>query len=177
MGVTACNDLEGAGEKGYVTGDGVIRELAVDERGGAVSFRGDTLDGDRLAIQDYRGQVVVLSVWGSWCSPCRKEAPWVVGADEELGDDVQFVGINVRDGSTAQALAYERRYGVTFPSLYSPDGDALLSFPGALTPRTIPAFAVLDRKGRVAASIVGALPSQQTLVDLAQRVVDEAADG
>ena len=177
MGVTACNDLEGTGDKGFVTGDGVIATLAVDDRDPAVSYEGDDLDGDPLSIQDFRGKVVVVAVWGSWCGPCQKEAPWVVGAAEDLGDQVRFVGINVRDGSPAQAQAFERNYGVEFPSLYSPDGEALLAFHGVLTPRSIPAFVVLDRDGRIAASIVGPLPSQQTLVDLTQDVVDEARDG
>ncbi len=177
MGVTACNDLEGTGDKGYVTGDGVIATLAVDDRDPAVTYEGDTLDGDPLSFQDLRGEVVVVNVWGSWCGPCRKEAPWVVGAAADLGDRVKFVGINVRDGSPAQAQAFERNFGVEFPSVYSPDGAALLAFPGVLGPRTIPAFVILDRDGRVAASIVGPLPSQQTLVDLTQDVVDEARDG
>ena len=128
-------------------------------------------------MQDFRGKTVVVTVWGSWCAPCRKEAPWVVEASEELGEDVQFVGINIRDGSTAQAEAFERKFGVEFPSFYSPSGEALLAFPGVLGPRTIPAFVVLDTAGRVAASIVGELPSQQTLVDLTQDVVDETRDG
>jgi thiol-disulfide isomerase/thioredoxin len=172
-----ANGLEGTGDKGYITSDGVIKTVAVEDREDPVSFEGEALDGDPLAVEDYRGKTVVVTVWGSWCAPCRKEAPWVVGAAEELGDDVQFVGINIRDGSTAQAQAFERRFGVDFPSFYSPDGAALLAFPGVLGLRTIPAFAVLDREGRVAASIIGQLPSRQTLVDLTQDVVDENRDG
>ncbi len=108
MGVTACNDLEGSGDKGFVTGDGVIATLAVDDRESAVVYEGDTVDGDQLSFQDLRGEVVVVDVWGSWCSPCQKEAPWSVGAAEDLGDKARFVGINLRDGSTAQAQAFER---------------------------------------------------------------------
>jgi thiol-disulfide isomerase/thioredoxin len=177
MGVTACNGLEGTGDKGFVTGDGVIATLAVDDRESAVVYEGDTVDGGQLSFQDLRGEVVVVNVWGSWCGPCQKEAPWVVGAAAELGDDVTFVGINVRDGSPAQAQAFERYYGTKFPSLYSPSGEALLAFHGLLSPRTIPAFVILDRDGRIAASIIGPLPSQQTLVDLTQDVVDESRDG
>ena len=101
----------------------------------------------------------------------------MVGAAEELGDDVQFVGINIRDTGTAQAQAFERTFGIDYPSFSSPGGEALLAFPGVLGPRTIPAFVVLDADGRVAASILGSLPSQQTLVDLAGDVVDETRDG
>jgi hypothetical protein len=55
---------------------------------------------------------------------------------------------------------------VPYPSVYSADGKALLQFQGTLGPRTIPAFVVLDDEGRIAASIIGSLPSTQTLVDL-----------
>ena len=143
----------------------------------AISLDGEDLDGDPLAVQDFRGKPVVLVVWGSWCAPCRDEAPEVVAAAKELGDDVQFVGINIRDASTAQAQAFTRKFDVDFPSFYSPSGEALLAFPGVLGLRTIPAFAVLDSEGRVAASIIGKLPSRQTLVDVTKDVVDETRDG
>jgi len=149
----------------------------VGAREDAISLDGDDLDGDPLAVQDFRGKPVVLVVWGSWCAPCRDEAPDVVGAANELGDDVQFVGINIRDASTAQAQAFTRKFDVDFPSFYSPSGEALLAFPGVLGLRTIPAFAVLDSEGRVAASIIGKLPSRQTLVDVTKDVVDETRDG
>ena len=149
----------------------------MDAREDAISLDGEDLDGDPLAVQDFRGKPVVLVVWGSWCAPCRDEAPDVVGAAEELGDDVQFVGINIRDASTAQARAFTRKFGVDFPSFYSPSGEALLAFPGVLGLRTIPAFAVLDSEGRVGASIIGRLPSRQTLVDVTKAVVDETRDG
>ena len=131
-GVTACNDLEGTGDKGYITADGVLDTVAVGAREDAISLDGEDLDGDPLAVQDFRGQPVVLVVWGSWCAPCRDEAPDVVGAANDLGDDVQFVGINIRDASTAQARAFTRKFDVDFPSFYSPSGEALLAFPGVL---------------------------------------------
>ena len=177
MGVTACNELEGTGDKGYVTQDGLIATVAVDERDPAITYDGEDLDGRPLSIADFRGKVTVVSVWGSWCGPCIQEAPWVAGAADELGSDVQFVGIDLRDSSTAQARAFARNFGFGFPSFYSPDGQALLAFRGVLGLRSIPSFVVLDRDGRVAASIIGKLPSQQTLVDLTQDVVDEADDG
>ena len=151
--------------------------MAVGAREDAISLDGEDLAGDPLAVQDFRGKPVVLVVWGSWCAPCRDEAPDVVGAANELGDDVQFVGINIRDASTAQAQAFTRKFDVDFPSFYSPSGEALLAFPGVLGLRTIPAFAVLDSEGRVAASIIGKLPSRQTLVDVTKDVVDETRDG
>lgn len=166
LAVTGCTSLQGAGDKGFVTGDGTIRTVEAADRADAVELTGEDLDGNPLDIADFRGKPVVVVVWGSWCTPCRVEAPDVVDAAEEIGADAQFVGINLRNSSTAEAQAYVRTYGITYPSFYSPDGRAMLQFQGTLGPRTIPAFVILDEEGRIAASIIGKLPSKRTLVDL-----------
>ena len=104
----------------------------------------------------------------------------MVAAAERLGGDVQFVGLNIRDSSPVDAERFVANMGIEYPSFYSPDGAALLAFTGTLTPNSIPSFVVLDREGRVAASILGELPSTTTLVELAEDVLDEdggAADG
>jgi thiol-disulfide isomerase/thioredoxin len=172
MGVTACNDLQATGDKGYVTGDGVISTIALDQRSEPASFDGEDLDGAPLSLEQFRGKPAVVVVWGSWCTDCIAEAKGVAAAAEQLAGEVGFVGIDLRDPDTAQAQGYVREFGIDYPSFYSKDGAATLAFPGVLGPRTIPAFVVLDAEGRVAASIIGRLPSTQTLVDLATGTTD-----
>jgi thiol-disulfide isomerase/thioredoxin len=175
--LTGCSTLQSTGDKGYVTGDGTVRQLAAGERGEPVSLTGEDLAGDALSLDEFRGKPVVAVVWGSWCAPCRAEVDDVVAAAEELDGDARFVGLNIRDGSPEQARAFVRTFEVPYPSFYSPDGEALLPFSGTLTPNTIPAFVVLDREGRVAASIIGKLPSTTTLVELVRDVEAESRDG
>lgn len=170
-------EADGTGDKGYISGDGAITTRAVAEREQPIELVGEDLDGNELDLTGFRGTPVVVVVWGSWCPPCVAEAPAVVEAAEDLGDDAQFVGLNLRDGNQAQARAFERNYDVPFPSFYSPDGQEMLAFQGVLTPRSIPAFVVLDTEGRVAASINGGLPSKQTLIDLVEDVGSGAARG
>ena len=166
--LTGCSSLEGTGDKGFVSGDGTVNVVKAVDRGSPIELTGEDLDGDALDLADLRGKPTVVTVWGSWCGPCVAEAPDVVAAAQELEGTANFVGINLRDASTAEALAYERKYDVPYPSFYSPDGQAMLAFPGTLGPRTIPAFVVLDGEGRIAASIIGKLPSTRTLVDLVE---------
>lgn len=173
--LTGCTSLQGTGDKGYVTGDGTVTRLDLADRGDPVTLDGKDLDGADLDVASYRGKPVVIVVWGAWCTPCRAEAPSVVAAAKELGDSVQFLGIDLRDPSTDRARAFVRSFEVPYPSFYSPDGIAMLAFPGTLTPTTIPAFVILDDEGRVAASIIGELPSQLTLVDLVKDVAAESA--
>jgi thiol-disulfide isomerase/thioredoxin len=173
LALTGCSSLEGTGERGFVTGDGRVAQLAPDERDQPVELTGEDLDGESLDLADFRGKPVVVVVWGSWCAPCRKEAPDVVGAAGDLEDTAQFVGLNIRDASTAQAKGFVRTFDVPYPSVFSPDGKALLPFSGTLPPNSIPSFVVLDSEGRVAASIIGELPSRTTLVEVTEEVAAE----
>jgi thiol-disulfide isomerase/thioredoxin len=116
---------------------------------------------------------VVVNVWASWCPPCIKEQPDLNAAAAALGDDVQFIGLNIRDASQDDAAAYVRDLDVPYSSIYSADGSALLPFAGTLTPRSIPSTVVLDAEGRVAASVNGRIPTTQTLVSLVEAVRDE----
>lgn len=160
-----------------MTGDGRVTQLAVADRDEPVTLSGDDLDGKTLDLEQFRGTPVVMVVWGSWCAPCRAEAPAVVAAAEELEGEAQFVGINIRDASPEQAKSFVRTFDVPYPSYFSPDGKAMLALSGTLTPNSIPSFVVLDREGRVAASIIGELPSTTTLVEVTRDVVAESTDG
>jgi thiol-disulfide isomerase/thioredoxin len=169
-GCSSFHGLQGAGDKGYVTGNGDAREIPVAERGEPIDFTGKDLDGQPLSLASMRGKPTVISVWWAGCPPCRKEAPLLVGAQKELAGSANFVGVDVRDGGTAGPKTFEDQFGISWPSFYSPGGEALLAFPGTLTPNSIPATVVLDARGRVAASIIGAVPTQLTLVQLVQDV-------
>ena len=173
--LAGCSSLPGTGDKGYVTADGVVSQLAAADRGAPVTLTGDDLDGAAVDLADYRGRPTVVVVWGAWCVECRAEQDAVNAAVTELDGTARFLGIDVRDPSVETARAYEREKQVPYPSIYAGDGKALLSFRGTLSPYTVPAFVVLDAEGRVAASIIGVLPSTLTLVQLVGEIADESA--
>lgn len=118
-------------------------------------FTGTLLDGGAFDSETYAGQVTVYNVWGSWCGPCRKEAPELREAWEKVGDQVAFVGINVRDNDAA-AIAFEERYGIDYPSIDSATSDAaLLAFGSYLPPNAIPSTVIVDADGTIAGRIIG----------------------
>lgn len=149
----------GGGNTNFVTGSGGISTVAKADRKAAPKIDGTTLDGERLDIADFKGKVVVLNVWGSWCGPCRAEAKHFAKVSEDTKDQgVEFVGINTRDSQKAAALHFEKDYGVTYPSLFDPTGKLILRFPkGTLNPQAIPSTVVIDRDGRLAARTLAAL--------------------
>ena len=177
LAATGCSSLQGTGDKGYVSGDGTVRLVDAVDRDEPVELSGDDLDGKPLDLADLHGKPTVVVVWGAWCVDCRAEAPDLVDAARRLDGTAHFVGIDVRDGSPEQAKSFVRRFEVPYRSVYSPDGQALLQFQGTLSPRTIPSTVVLDGDGRVAASIIGQIPSTTTLVDLVKDVATGSTGG
>ncbi|HVE63487.1 MAG TPA: TlpA disulfide reductase family protein [Mycobacteriales bacterium] len=157
------------GGTGFRAGDGTATLLPVDDRRAAPALRGSTLDGAPLDVADLRGTVVVLNIWGSWCAPCKKEQPDLQRAAADLAPaGVRFVGINVRDRTTGNALAHNRRFGVTYPSLFDPSAGLVGRFRD-LPPTAIPSTVILDRDGRVAARVIGGT-TYDDLVALVRRV-------
>ncbi len=167
--LAGCSHSVGtSGDQGYVAGSGIITTVAEADRKAPGAVSGTTLDGAPVALSDYRGKVVVVNVWGSWCGDCRAEAPMLAKASRELaGKGVQFLGIDSRDGSKQAAQAFVRNQGITYPSIYDQGGRTLLAFRGTLTPNTVPSTVVIDRKGRVSGSVLGEI-TRTTLDDLVQ---------
>ncbi|GAA2814337.1 TlpA disulfide reductase family protein [Kitasatospora sp. CM 4170] len=162
LALTGCSSSgssgSGDGQIGFVSAKGSnISKAEVGHRQDAPDLSGSTLEGTPVKLADYRGKVVVLNVWGSWCGPCRAEADDLQRVWEKYKDQgVQFLGINTRDPEITNAVRFEQEKGVTFPSLYDPAGTQLLKFPkGSLNPQSVPTTIVVDREGKLAARAVG----------------------
>ncbi|MEV3857530.1 TlpA disulfide reductase family protein [Streptomyces sp. NPDC050095] len=177
LALTACGSggtSGGGNNTNFVTNSGGIATVKKSERHDAPDLTGKDLEGKQLKLADYKGKVVVLNVWGSWCPPCRAEAPNFVKVDKAYADkDIQFLGINTRDGSTSPAKEFEKDFGVTYPSYYDPTGKLLLQFAkGTLNPQAIPSTLVVDRDGKIAARSLKAL-SEKSLRGIIDPVLAE----
>lgn len=171
----ACNDVEGTDGKSWIDGKGSIEAVKAVDRGSPVDVSGEDLEGNPLDLADYRGKVVVLNVYASWCGPCRTEMPTVVQlADAADPAQVAFLGVNIRDNVSA-ARAFGREYGITFPSFDDRSSAVPLALSGRLGPYSLPSTVVLDREGRLAALVLGEVPGARTMQEVIDDVVAEGA--
>ena len=139
----------------YVAGDGSTQVLTGKARKPAPKVNGTDLTGKKVSLAQYKGKVVVLNFWASWCAPCRAEAKTLEALYEKhKKSGVRFLGINIKDNRTA-ALAYERHEKVTYPSLYDQSGQVALGFRETVPPKAIPSTIVIDSAGRVSGRIIG----------------------
>lgn len=141
--------------KNYIAGDGSVSEYAAAERKPPVVLTGELYDGTVVDSRDWAGKVIVLNFWYAACAPCRLEAPRLQALWNEFKPkNVLFYGVNVRDEEPA-AAAFERTFGITYPSMQDKNGGILLAMTQYVPPQAVPSTLVLDRQGRVASRILG----------------------
>jgi thiol-disulfide isomerase/thioredoxin len=160
-----------AGSSGYQAGDDALTWLAPAQRQRPDQISGKLLDGREFDLSSWRGKVVVVNFWGSWCSPCRDEAD----ALEQVYRDnrahgVEFLGVDVRE-DRASAQAFVRSHHIGYPSLFDQSDVVALRFPG-LPPNATPTTLILDRQGRIAARHSGEIRYTQ-LRDVVARALAE----
>ncbi len=122
----------------------VVGLVALVAAGGAARAAG-------LDLGPYRGKVVYLDFWASWCGPCRESFPWLSALAREFGSgDLVVIGVNVdKDRQRAQRFLEDTPAG--FPIVYDPDGQLAAAY--KIT--GMPSAVLIDRQGRVRFQHVG----------------------
>ncbi len=164
--ITSCatpvSNISSDSESGFVSGDGTSIFLKKNERKPAPELSNVEFLSSEIDLKTLKNKVVLINVWGSWCSPCRKEAPEL----EELylknkADNVEFIGINIRD-SKISANRFIENFSITYPNIFDRDGKLLLGYKDSLPANAIPSTILIDKNGLVAARQLG--PIDKSLI-------------
>jgi cytochrome c biogenesis protein CcmG/thiol:disulfide interchange protein DsbE len=150
--VVVAAGVAAAGTVGFGRDPRVVQSVLLDKP--APPLVGATLDGGAFDLADHRAQLVVVNVWASWCTACKKEHPELEAAAQRLADSgVQFVGINTQDTVPAAQRFLEDMGGSSYPSVLDPDGRKSLDWGVFGVPETF----FVDASGRVRVKAVGAV--------------------
>ena len=125
-----------------------------------LSARLNGLDGNPQSIEQWRGKVLIVNFWATWCAPCREEIPEFVKTQAKFSaNGVQFVGIAV---DTAERVAiYAKEMGINYPLLVG--GIETMDLARDVGDRTgvLPFSVIIDRTGRVVATVIGILKPER----------------
>lgn len=126
----------------------------------------DSIDGQRVSLADYRGQVVVLNLWAIWCGPCIAEIPELVELQRRIGPDgATVIGLALDSGSADQVLGFwQRRLELepTYPLWLTSMEHAEKHFQATTVPLTL----LIDREGNIRDRLLGAHDAETLLEKL-----------
>jgi DsbE subfamily thiol:disulfide oxidoreductase len=151
--LTGCSASESAAGDStrFVSVKPGYSEVPLSKRQPAPNLSGSTLTNVSLSLSQYRGKVVVVNFWGSWCAPCRAESAALEQVAKATATTTRFVGVDERD-TKPNALSFVRGHGVSYPSVFDDDGSLAAAWPAAAGP---PYTFIVDRHGRIAARFLG----------------------
>ncbi|MHB8496089.1 MAG: TlpA family protein disulfide reductase [Casimicrobiaceae bacterium] len=158
-----------AGVAALAAGAAVFHATSTAQRDGAALL--DVVlpdpEGHDQALAQWRGKVLVVNFWATWCAPCREEMPQFVAAQAALGaNGIQFVGIAV--DQAAKVIEFSEQIGLNYPVLIGGFGAIELSRSLGNNVSALPFTVIIDRHGRVA---------QRHLGPLVQPELDRVLDG
>ena len=111
-----------------------------------------TVDGKTIRSSDFKGKIVVLDFWATWCPPCRAEIPGFVELQKQYArDGVVVIGVSLDQGEPAAVKKFAEKLGVNYPIVLG-DQDIVRAFGGV---ESIPTTFIIDREGRIVSRHVG----------------------
>lgn len=125
----------------------VSSSLALEPKSIVPDFDGETFDGKTVSIQDYKGKVIVIDFWASWCGPCKKEMPYLVELYKEYSEKgLEIISINI-DRTEKNALNFLKalKVDIDFVLIYDKKSKIVPLF----NPETMPTTYIVDKKGIV----------------------------
>lgn len=131
-------------------------ETAAENAIAAPDFTVENKNGESVMLSDFIGRPVVLNLWASWCPPCQSEMPDFEEAYQEYGNDVEFMMVNLTDGSretVETATEFIKDQGFSFPVYFDTTFDAAIAYQAS----SIPATYFIDKDGNIIAHAAGAL--------------------
>jgi thiol-disulfide isomerase/thioredoxin len=110
-----------------------------------------SIDGKQVKLSDYKGKIVILDFWATWCGPCRIGIPDLVEIQNEYKDKVVIIGISLDTTTKNEVVPFAKEFKINYPVVYG-TGEVVQSYGGI---RGIPTTFVIDEEGNIVAHHLG----------------------
>jgi cytochrome c biogenesis protein CcmG/thiol:disulfide interchange protein DsbE len=120
-----------------------------DDKAPAFSLK--STDDKNISLADYKGKVIIIDFWATWCPPCRKGIPDLIAIQNEYKDDVVIIGISLDRDTKNDVVPFVKNYGINYPVVFGNE-DVANKFGGI---QAIPTSFVIDKKGNIVDKHVG----------------------
>ncbi|MGQ9799016.1 MAG: TlpA family protein disulfide reductase [Ignavibacterium sp.] len=121
----------------------------------AADFKLKTLEGKEVKLSDYRGKIVIIDFWATWCPPCRKGIPELISLQEEFKKDLVVIGISLDQQNTIKDLKpFIEYYKINYPVVLG--NEKVVKDYGGIY--AIPTSFIIDQKGNIVDTHIGLVP-------------------
>ncbi len=118
----------------------------------APDFKLKGLDGKAVQLSDFKGKVIILDFWATWCPPCKAEIPGFIQLQEQYGEDLIIIGISLDQAGPQAVEPFAKKKGINYPVLYGYGTQVPQQYGGV---SGIPTTFVIDRDLKVQRKYVG----------------------
>jgi thiol-disulfide isomerase/thioredoxin len=143
-----------SGDKKEIKADNNTSSLIINEKDSnkAPDFALKSVDGKTIKLSDYKGKIVIIDFWATWCPPCRRGIPDLVAIQQEYKKNVVIIGISLdREKTIKDVPDFVKNYKINYPVVYG-DDQITIDYGGI---RSIPTSFVIDKKGNIVDSHIG----------------------
>ena len=117
----------------------------------APDFTLTDLEGNKVSLSDFKGKVIIVDFWATWCGPCKMEIPSFIKLQDDYQDDVVVLGVSLDQGGPGVVVPFAEKMNINYPIVYG-DGSVVQAYGGI---RGIPTTFVIDRDFNIQRKYVG----------------------
>ena len=162
--------LVGCSKKNYHENKPVTsQETSVGDNNKAPEFTLPSTDGKNIRLSDYKGKVVIVDFWATWCAPCRKGIPDLIEIQKEFGKKVVVIGISLDTDSKRDVVPFMQKFGINYPITYG-TLEVTQQYGGV---EGIPTTFIINRTGKIVDKHVG-LVAKSEYTDLINKLLSKS---